>query len=207
MKKKIVIPLALAFCSTAALAQITPTDPALNPSVRFEELDTNKDGLLNEAEWAIFGKTMTQLSEADKDKNGSVSRTEYEAASKMNNQGAGNMNSGANSKPSASLASFDDLDTNKDGALSPAELTVHGKSTLLLTDADKDKNGSVSRTEFTAASRLTRQDSSSMDTTRDDAIKKSGQPAGDNNRSGSTGGTRSGILGGSSNSYDGNTDN
>ena len=76
MNRKYIIPALLVICSSGAFAQTT--------SPNFDDVDSNNDGMLSQAELTTAGLN-TSLANADTDKDGTLSRSEYEAGMRNSN--------------------------------------------------------------------------------------------------------------------------
>lgn len=77
MNKKYVISVVCVLCCSAALAQ--PSSSELGNSSSFDYIDSNSDGLLDQGELKAGGQIYI-FTDADKDRDGSVSPSEFDAA-------------------------------------------------------------------------------------------------------------------------------
>ena len=106
----------------------------------FEELDTNGDGALTEAELAAH--RAARFAAMDSDGDGKLTAAELEAhrSAKM-----------AEKLSKRSARMIERLDADGDGALSAAEMTKMRNSNKMFERVDKDGNGAISAEEFEAA--------------------------------------------------------
>lgn len=136
------------------------------PSVArmFERLDSDKDGLITEAE--IAAAAAARFAEADSDGDGFLSAEELaaHAQARRGTAEADHAAKGANGAMGAMGAErqarlMDRLDTDKDGRLSPEEVAAQGPSQRLqrmLERLDSDGDGAISRAEAEAGAETMR---------------------------------------------------
>ena len=111
-------------------------DKPHGPKVTFEQLDTNQDGQVTEAEMQAHGAA--RFAQADTDGDGFLTESEIEAAGQERAK-----------KKSARMIKH--LDADKDGKLSVEEMGKRGGKGDRFAKLDTDNSGGLSKEEFDAA--------------------------------------------------------
>ncbi len=130
--------------------------------VSYDTLDQNKDGRVDRNESKAHSQVSNAHDQIDTDKNGSISRGEYEVWLRERKYEEGDK------------SRFVQLDTNKDRSINKAEAGTHGD--VNWASCDSDKNGMISEAEWMTfrKSRTTEETSrfSKIDTNKDNGIDK-----------------------------------
>jgi len=152
----------LALC-TSGVAFAGTGDMTKHEEVTYDTLDQNKDGKVDRNESKAHSDVSMAHDQIDTDKNGSISRAEYDVWRRERRYEEGDK------------ARFVQLDTNKDHSISKAEGGTHGD--VNWTNADTDKNGMISEAEWLKfrKTRTTEETSrfAKLDSNKDKGIDKS----------------------------------
>jgi Ca2+-binding EF-hand superfamily protein len=133
----------LGFVATAALADATPPQaPGQGQAARFKQADTNGDGMLSRDEAKSLPSIAKHFDEIDTNHDGQVTADEIRAYhAKMRAQ-----------RQSASLARFKKIDTDGDGKISRAEAQANSpRLAEHFDEIDTNKDGFITPDEMKAA--------------------------------------------------------
>lgn len=135
------------------IAQTNPPAPppgarAANEGGRFAAIDTNKDGAVSRAEWDAHQRTNDPFARMDSNKDGLLTKAEMQARRSGRHGGGHGEKRGWAGNPAAFFAK---TDSDGDGSISPAEWEAAGRKPEGLARMDTDKDGKLSKAEMDAA--------------------------------------------------------
>ena len=154
MKTILAAAFALATLSAApVIAQTNPPSPQPEASTgkhgeRFAAMDTNKDGAISRAEWDAHQRTNDPFARMDSNKDGMLTKAEMQAEQRHRHSGRHGEKRGWTGDPAAFFAK---TDTNRDGSISTAEWEDAGRKPEGLARMDINKDGKLSKAEIEAA--------------------------------------------------------
>lgn len=137
-------------------------DMTKHEEVTYEMLDQNRDGKVDKNESKAHSQVSMAHDTIDTDKNGTISRAEYEIYRRERRYEEGDK------------SRFVQLDTNKDRSISNTEAATHGDVNWSV--ADTDKNGMISEAEWLKFRKTRNAEETTkftkLDTNKDMAIDK-----------------------------------
>ena len=143
-----------ALAAPPAQTASTPTKPAPEATTGMMRYDTNKDGFVDRAEWAVGQEA--RFKQLDTDKDGKLTKDELFARAPA---AGGNVPTDAQFRRQSSY--FQLLDADKDGSVSKAEFMAQTERSFARCDLDKD--GRINTAECRQALRRRPADSARLD--------------------------------------------
>ncbi len=127
----------IAKSADSGAAQSGSAQPGAQTS--FNQLDSNRDGKLSRSETQSDHKLSQQFQSIDKDRDGAINPSEFSAFTGQSGQAGGQR------------ASFEQLDSNRDGYLSTQEVQEQSRVAQQFTTADANGDGYLDQQEYLAA--------------------------------------------------------
>jgi len=142
--------LVAALVAVPLIAQ-TPPAPARHGGMsgeRFKAADTNKDGSLSRAEWDAAQRANDPFTRMDSNKDGKVTEAEMQAFGDAMRAERGSRKGGHGAGRGDPAAFFASADSNMDGAISSAEWQAAGRKPEGFARGDSNGDGKVTKAEF-----------------------------------------------------------